>query len=197
MWLVRNPLYHYWKVAKFPLFSHDLSLSVEVKGWISSFVTVDLKLQMHRMATLQKRSLSNRTNPTMTVCSDGFWLYFLWRLNPNKRFNLFSFQRSVHFGILSGVLIVLEEFHCVKSFPCLKQQNVGKGGGFAHSCLSWFQSKFAAVNVVSGRAWPVFSPAELYRTVHSFFFLSPPTSISYVTVSGGGLRMNDICRYEL
>lgn len=129
MWLVHNPLYHYWKVAKFPLFSQDLSLSVEVKGWISSFVSVDLKLQMHRMATLQKWSLSNRSNPTVTVCSDGFRLYFLWRLNPNKRFHLFSFQRSVHFGILSGVLIVLRGVSLCEIFPLPKTTECGKRWG--------------------------------------------------------------------
>jgi len=154
------------------LLSRLRSLSVEVKGRISSFVSLDLKWQMHRMATLQKRSLSNRTNPTVTVYSDGFRLYFLWRLNPNTSFHLFSFPRSVHFGILSGLLIVLRGASLCEIFPLPKTTECGKRwwwGEFAHSCLSWFPSKFAAVNVVTGRAWPVFSPTELYRTVHYFF----------------------------
>lgn len=129
MWLVHDPLYHYCKVAKFPLFCQDLRLSVEVKGRISSFVSLDLKLQMHRMATLQKRSLSNRTNPTVTVCSDGFRLYFLWRLNPNTSFHLFSFPRSVHFGILSGLLIVLRGVSLCEIFPLPKTTECGKRWG--------------------------------------------------------------------
>lgn len=115
-------------IAKFPLFCWDLSLSV-VKGRISSSVSVDLKLQMHWMATLQKRSLSNRANPTVTVCSDGFQLYFLWRLNPNKSFHLFFFQRSVHFGILSGVLIVLRGVSLCEIFPLPKTTECGKRWG--------------------------------------------------------------------
>lgn len=153
MWLDHDLLYHYCKVAKFPLFCRDLSLS-EVKGRVSSFVSVDLKLQMHQMATLQKRSLSNHTNPTVTVCSDGFRLYFLWRLNPNKSFHLFSFQRSVHFGILSGVLIVLRGVSLCEIFRLPKTTECGKSGGcegVPTLAFSWFPSKFAGVNVVTGR----------------------------------------------
>ncbi len=81
---------------------------------------------MHWMATLQIRSLSNRANPTVTVCSDGFQLYFLRRLNPNKSFHLFSFQRSVHFGILSGVLVVLRGVSLCEIFPLPKTTECGK-----------------------------------------------------------------------
>lgn len=195
MWLARDPLYHYCKVAKFPFFCWDLSLSV-VKGRISSSVSVDLKLQMHWMATLQKRSLSNRANPTVTVCSDGFQLYFLWRLKPNKRFHLFSFQRSVHFGILSGVLIVLRGVSLCEIFPLPKTTECGKRWGCEGvPTLAFLDFHPSLLQLM----WLLAESGQLslplsYIELCVLFF---PTSISYVTVSGGGLKMNDICRYEL
>lgn len=100
-----------------------------------------------------------------------FNFIFFEDLTQTRAFIYFPSGGVYTLGYCLACWLFWEEFHCVKSFPCLKQQNVGKGGGWggAHSCLSWFLSKFAAVNVVRGRVWPVFSPAELYRTVLSIF----------------------------
>lgn len=55
-----------------------------------------------------------------------FCQYFLWRPNPNKSVHLFSFQRGVLYGILSGLLIVLRGVSLCEISPCLKQQRVRK-----------------------------------------------------------------------
>ncbi len=155
---------------------------------------MDLKLQMHWMATLQKWSLSNRANPTVTVCSDGFQLYFLRRLNPNKSFHLFSFQRSVHFGILSGVLVVLRGVSLCEIFPLPKTTECGKKWG-VRGCplLAFFHPTFLHLMWLQAGCRQFSLPLSYIELCVLFF----PTSISYVTVSGGGLKMNDICRYEL
>lgn len=100
-----------------------------------------------------------------------FNFIFFEDLTQTRAFIYFPSSGVYTLGYCLACWLFWEEFHCVKYFPCLKQQNVGKSGGWggAHSCLSWFPSNFAAVNVVTGRVWPVFSPAELYRAVRSFF----------------------------
>lgn len=141
----------------------------EVRARISYSVSADSKLQMHRMATLQKRSLSNHTNLTVTVCSDGFWLYFLWRPHPNKSFHLFFFQKSRTLWDIVWLADYPERCFIVWN-PSLvsnnrTRENIGVG---ELRTLAFPDIRPSLLQLT----WPVFSPTEMYRTVRSFFL--PP-----------------------
>jgi len=73
----------------------------------------------------------------------------------------------------------------VKSFPCLKQQNVGKGGGGGSlPTLAFLDFHPSLLQLMWLQAGPgQFSlPLSSIELCIIFF----PTSISYVTASGGG-----------